>query len=121
MKAKEVEIRIQSFEDSMDKAINAISKVKKGRRVEPSKSLVFEDLNTLRKLLTDERIKLLKIIREKNPKNILMLSKLAKRKYPNVFSDIKLLENLGLIQLKRENNHLEPISKYDSLEIKIPV
>ena len=92
-----------------------------GGKVEKQEYLSFESIDMLRKIITNERLRLMKLIRVKKPKTIYGLAKIAERPYPNVFNDVKKLEELGLIELEKENNCLEPIAKYERLNIAIAV
>ena len=121
MKAKEVEIRIESLEEATSNAVKTAEGISTGKKIKPRKVIAFEDLATLRRIITDERIRLLKLIRKEEPKSILSLAKIAKRKYANVFNDVKTLEELGLIELGKENHALEPKANYQKLKIEIPV
>jgi predicted transcriptional regulator len=42
-------------------------------------------------------------------------------KFKNVYTDLKLLEQLGIIELKEEKGKIRPIVLYDELDIKIPL
>jgi len=42
-------------------------------------------------------------------------------KFKNVYTDLKLLEQLGIIELKEEKGKIRPIVLYDKLDIKIPL
>ncbi len=121
MKAKEITIKVESLEETGKRFTEAYNEVKAGKAREKQEFISFENLETLRKVLTTERIRLLKLIRAEKPKTIYALSRLAKRPYANVFSDVKTLKGLGLIELGKESRGIEPIAKYSGLKIAIPV
>lgn len=121
MKVREVEIMVSSLEEAGNRFVEAYEKARKGEKVKPREILSFISLDLMRQMLTNERIRLLKLIREKNPKTIYALAKVAKRPYANVFRDVKKLEELELIDLKEKGNSTTPKAKYDKLRITVPV
>ncbi|MFH0955015.1 MAG: MarR family transcriptional regulator [Candidatus Micrarchaeota archaeon] len=122
MKFNKVLIRIASFEQVMQETVETLWNVKKGKKAKAArKTLTFPDLETLREILTDERIRLLQTLHTQKPKSVYELAKKLGRKYPNVFNDVKKLENLGLVTLNLEKNKSEPTATYKSLKIEIPL
>ena len=74
--------------------------------------------------MSEERIRLLRIIRHKKPKSIYSLAKLVKRDRKNVITDLNILRNAGLIELQEEKGirtMTRPIADYDRLEISIEI
>ena len=67
-----------------------------------TKEYDFEALDMLRKLLSNEKAKLLHIIKTKKPNSIYSLAKLSGRDFKSVSEDIKLLERFGFIELVAE-------------------
>ena len=56
----------------------------------------FEGLSALRRLLSNERARLLHVIKTEEPKSIYELAKKLSRDFKTVNEDIKLLERFGL-------------------------
>ncbi len=121
MKVREVTIMVDSLEGTMDRFVDTFEKVRRGEKVKRQEILSFVSLDLMRQVLTGERIRLLRLIREESPKTIYELAKIAKRPYANVFRDVKKLDDLDLIDLKEEGNATTPKAKYDRLNIAIPV
>jgi predicted transcriptional regulator len=70
------------------------------------------------KILTNERISLLQVIREKKPESISELARLLNRSQPNVSNDVKYLEGIGLLELEEKKgsvSHKKPIVNYDAV------
>ena len=115
-------IRVEPLESVVHDAFDTLKKIKLGEKIDPEpKTIVFPGLQTLRSMLTDERIRLLSVIQSKKPDSVQALAKLSKRKYANVFMDVKKLESLGLVKLAKETNKSRPVSRYRELNIKIPL
>ena len=92
----------------------------------PSKStykgymiLSFPSFEVLGKVITGARLELLSIIRKTRPKSIQELARLAERDFKNVYQDVKLLAQYGLIELKERGARkaATPISKYSEFLI----
>lgn len=83
----------------------------------------FEGLSTLRKLLSNEKARLLHTIKTKNPKSLYQLAKFLKRDFKSVINDIKLLERFGFIDMISERTgkreRLRPIVVVDSIKINL--
>lgn len=62
----------------------------------------FSGLQALRNLLTNEKARLLHVIKTQKPKSIYQLAKILGRGFKSVNDDIKLLERFGFIELIEE-------------------
>ncbi len=93
------------------------------RFTEAEEKYDFEGLSVLRRLLSNQKARLLHVIRTKNPKSLYELAKILKRDFKSVVEDIKLLERFGLIDLISEKTgkreRLRPILTIDNLYIQI--
>jgi predicted transcriptional regulator len=56
----------------------------------------------MRQVLTEPRLTLLDTIRTRRPRPIAALAKLARRDSKNVRADVKILSDLGLVELKAD-------------------
>ncbi len=59
----------------------------------------FEGLAKVRKLLADEKLRILQTIKQKQPDSLYQLAKLLDRDLKSVRSDIEILKNTGFIKL----------------------
>jgi len=62
----------------------------------------FEGILALRQLLSNEKARILHVIKTQKPKSIYDLAKKLKRGFKSVNDDIKLLERFGFIELTEE-------------------
>ncbi len=62
----------------------------------------FEGLSALRKVLSNEKARILHVIKTQKPISIYDLSKKLERNFKSVSEDIKLLERFGFIELIEE-------------------
>lgn len=77
----------------------------------------FPSIKSLSQVLSDENQTLLKIIMETEPKSLSELTIQTGRKLSNLSRTIKTLANYGIIQLKKNGKHVQPIVK--SLQFQV--
>lgn len=79
----------------------------------------------LRKLLSNEKARLLHIIKVKKPTSIYSLAKLSGRDFKSVNDDIKLLEKFGFIVMINEKTgkreRLKPLLAADIIRIDFKI
>ncbi len=85
----------------------------------------FEGLSVLRKLLSNEKARLLHAIKTQSPGSIYDLAKKLGRSFKSVSDDIKLLERLGFIELieektKKRIRH-KPVIVVDTVTLHIRI
>jgi len=97
MALKTIRIQIKSVNEALDDAIKTMKAVQKGRKVKPVKGEYFESLEVARKVLTENRLSLLRLVREHKPESVSELARLAKRDFKHIYEDVALLQDLGLI------------------------
>jgi len=85
----------------------------------------FDELESLKRLLSNERARMLHTIKTKKPTSIYDLSKKLNRTFKSVFEDIKLLKRFGFINLVEEkiNNRIRhrPEIVIDKLIINVQI
>jgi len=85
----------------------------------------FSDVKLLRNLLTNEKSRILYILKHKSPKSIYALAKLLGRDFKSVREDIKVLERFGFIEFHAERTgkreSLKPVLIIDKLQIIIDI
>lgn len=126
MKVKNVVIGIKSTEEVLNRAKDVMERLERGEQVKKTKpGIYFENLEVMRKAITHERMKILKVIKEKHPASIYELAKLLNRNLKNVSDDVHYLAELGLIELEKgKSNGREkttPVVEYDKILLEIPV
>jgi len=85
----------------------------------------FSDVKLLRNLLSNEKSRILYVLKSKTPKSIYELAKILGRDFKSVREDIKVLERFGFIEFHAEKTgkreSLKPVLVIDSLQIKIEI
>jgi predicted transcriptional regulator len=84
-------------------------------------------ISNLRQLLSNEKVRILHVIKQENPVSIYKLARLLGRDFKAVYSDVKLLEHAGFIELEKEvkkgkkRTSLRPVLKVTEMQINIKV
>lgn len=94
---KQINIGISDAASSARGFVEAWKRAEKRQKPHMEHRLVFEDLETLIKTLTSARWVLLKTLRANGPMSIRSLAHQLGRDYKNVHTDVRRLEQLGLI------------------------
>ena len=124
MKIKNVRLDIQSEDEFIAEAKGAVKAVSKGKAVTPQSTISFESLKTMRKFITDERLRILKAIKKYAPASIYELAKILQRDAKNVTDDVHYLAEIGLIVIKKTTNGRQktrPIVDYEKILVEIMV
>ncbi len=125
MRVKNVTIGIKSVKEMFEDAKGVMKSLERGKKVGKKKpGIYFENLETMRKAITVERLKILKVIKAEHPASIYRLAKMLDRNLKNVSDDVHYLADLGLIELEKTKNGREkttPTVNYDKILLEIPV
>jgi predicted transcriptional regulator len=82
-----------------------------------------QEISMLRSLLSNEKARLLHVLKTKQPNSIYELAKILGRDFKSVRDDISQLEKFGFIELipvhKGKREKLKPILVLDVLEVKL--
>ncbi len=85
----------------------------------------FNSLAALRNILSNEKARMLHVIKTKKPGSIYALARILKRDFKSVMADIKLLEQFGCIDLLAEKTgkrvRHKPVVIIDALTIEIQI
>lgn len=86
-----------------------------------SKNYNLEDVSSLRQIFSNEKARMLNVIKTQNPSSVYELAKMLGRSFKAVSDDIKLLKKFGFIELKeekfKERRRLRPVIVVDTLNI----
>ncbi len=121
MATKKIKIVISSTEEFFRSAKKFASELDNGIVKKQQPSISFENFETYNRILTPKRLELLKAINLGKPKNIKELAVFINRDFKNVYQDLKMLENVGLIKLKKSKLGLAPVVIYDEIDINIKI
>lgn len=85
----------------------------------------FEGLSSLRRILSNEKARILHVVKTEHPSSIYGLAKKLGRNFKSVMDDVKLLERFGFIELIEEKTkgrrRHKPEIVIDTLTIHIKI
>ncbi len=93
-------MRTKTREITITESKGAFSIFKKSKT--SKKDYNFEGVSALRQLLSNEKARILHVIKNQKPNSIYSLAKKLNRGFKSVNDDIKLLERFGFIELIEE-------------------
>ena len=93
--------------------------------ISDKKAYDLSDISLLRKILSNEKAKILYVLNTKKPKSIYALAKDLGRDFKSVREDLKLLERFGFIEFHSarvgKRKSLVPVLTVDRIEIIIDI
>ncbi len=124
MKINQIQIEVKPFDESIKEAAKIFRDISKGKNVKKVKRIVFEDVKTLRSILTPARVELMHVIRIKNPESVYELAKMTNRKWRAVANDIEILNTAGLVKLDKTEEPREivkPSVSFSKMNIGVSI
>ncbi len=117
-KKKEIKMEVKDEVTSAMEFVKAWHLAIKGKTIEPIERVYFLDMKTMIHTLTNRRLDLLNALRQTGPTSIRAIAKQLKRDYKNVYSDVKILKQTGLIETDKEKYIWVP---WDRIAAEIPL
>ena len=124
MRIKNIRIAIKTRDELFNEVEKVWTDIETGKKPRKHGGLYFENLEAMRKVLTEERLRILKVVKQRKPSSIYELAKALGRDVKNTFNDVQFLSEAGLIELKKTKDGREkttPIVSYDKILLEIPV
>ncbi|PIV20626.1 MAG: ArsR family transcriptional regulator [Deltaproteobacteria bacterium CG03_land_8_20_14_0_80_45_14] len=124
MRVRDIRISIKTKEGLFNEVEEVWGKLEKGEKVKRHEGISFENIEAMRKILSEERLRILKAIKKEHPTSIYELAKFLKRDIKNTFDDVQFLARIGLIELEKTKEGREktvPKVNYDRILLEIPV
>ena len=116
MTKRVIHVGLDSLDDMGRHFIDTWRRVECGETVEPYFGVDFEDLVTMLATLTPKRWELLRYLRQHGPLSIYALAKALGRDYKRVYSDVRALSELMLIEKDEDGKVCVP---WDEIEAHI--
>lgn len=115
MNAKRVlHIEITSLEESLQQFASAWKQAEGGETVETREAVGFETMAGLLSTLTPKRWELIGQLRQAGSMSVYALAKLLGRNYKNVHTDVKALEEIGVIERDAQGHVQVPWDEIDA-------
>ena len=124
MKVRKIDIGIKGLKESLKDFAETWKKLEAGKKVRKEEGIYFDSIDNMRAVLTNNRLLILKIIRERKPNSVYELAKMLDRDLKNVNQDLKLLAEVGLVTLEKiedDKKRVIPHVDYRKILLEIPV
>jgi len=124
MNVKKIDIGIKGLAESLKDFSEAWKKISSGKKVRKEEGIYFDSIDTMRAVLTNNRLLILKTIRERKPGSVYELAKMLHRDLKNVNQDLKMLSEVGLVTLEKteaDKKRVVPHVDYAKILLEIPV
>ena len=117
MALKTIRVRVKSIELALDDAIGAMRAIQAKKKTPRRRGEYFEDLAAVRAALTEKRLALVRLVRERRPSSVAELARLAKRDFKAVYRDVEALRDLGLVTVGARRRGVSSALRSDATEI----
>ncbi len=121
MKAKKINIGFKDIGTALDDFVETGEALACGEEVREEAGVYFTNIEAFRKAITPRRLELLNVIKTTRPGSINELASLVHRDIKNVAEDMKLLAQVGLLEIKEVQNRMAPEVDYDEIDVRIAV
>lgn len=124
MKVKKIDIGIKTLKESLGDFSETWKKLEAGEKVKKQEGIYFDSIDAMRSILTNNRLLILKTIKECHPGSVYELAKILKRNLKNINQDLNLLSAIGLVTLEKHKTDKErvvPFVDYNKILLEIPV
>ena len=101
MKIKKIKIQIRSLEDALNNFVSVAKQLQEGKNVTHQKGVYLANVETVRAIFTESRLRIIHVLKFKKPKSIYDLAKLLKRDFKNVYYDVSFLAQLGILAIEQ--------------------
>ena len=118
---RKIKIVVRPFEEDLEEVVEAFKKVERREFEEGEEKIVVDSLDTLRRVLTPERLRILHVIKTRKPESIYELAKILGRDRSSVMKDLEYLRLLGLVEFEELDRKKKPIVTYDEIIIAVPL
>ena len=88
----------------------------KPKRGEPK--IWFSSIKSISEVLSDNNIRLLKIIDERHPETLTELAEISGRQTSNLSRTLKTMERYGIVELQKKAKSIKPIAKATAFNIQ---
>ena len=124
MRVKNIKIAIKGEKELFNEVKEVWRNLERGGKVKKHEAVYFESLEAMRKVLTEERLRIVKVIKKEHPASIYELAKILGRDVKNTFDDVQFLAQAGLVELRKTKDVREkttPEVNYDKILLEISV
>lgn len=119
-----MKVTIKQTKQILHEFADTMAKLRAGQEVASHHELSFPTIETMRKFLTPQRMRLLQAIKHQHPTSVYELSKMVERDLKSVNTDLEVLSNLDLVSLdkiKDGRQRVVPHVDFDKINVEIEI
>jgi predicted transcriptional regulator len=108
-----IKVGILPVEEQRKRALEIASGKRKRHSDDPK--IYFPSMAAAARILSDENMALLKVIREQHPESVDELAQKVGKPQSNVSRSLHAMESFGLVELKKQGRQVTPVVPYEHL------
>jgi predicted transcriptional regulator len=97
--------------------VHDVLAITRGQRVRHRREIWFASLAQAASTLNERRLHLLSLVSRDKPRSVADLARLARRPIKGVETDVRLLADLGLLQLAPEGTRQRPVATFERIHL----
>lgn len=113
-------IKVEEPQKVSRNLLKVLKKVYKGEDIPVENVLTFTSVGRMFKTLTPARWEIIEALQHKEFKSIRELAKHLKRDYSNVWKDIQILHDLGIVEMKKTDKGWKVSIPYQKIVVEFP-
>lgn len=124
MNVKNIKVVVTDRKEALKEFAHALGRAQKGETVQLHECISFQNINALRKILTEKRLELLHLIKKHHPDSLYQLAKIADRDLKSVNIDLDALKEMGFVSVQETEDgrhRVKPKVEFDTLQVEIAI
>lgn len=121
MKVKRIQIGIKSLDETLKEAGKVFEQAVTGKTIKRKSAIYFSTISEMRRVLTEKRLELIKVIKDRKPSSVYELAKFVHRDLKNVLQDLAFLKELGLVEVTETADKKVPAVHFDKIAFEIAI
>jgi len=119
-KMKVLTVKIEEPKNVVRKLFQNLENPNAGKSIGEERVLTFTSVDKLFKTLTPARWKIIRALQSKEFKSIRELAQFLKRDYSNVWKDLRILNDLGIVEIEETQKGYRVYIPYERIVIEFP-
>jgi len=117
---KVLTIKVEGTKNVARNLLKTLEKASLGKNLEGEQTLTFPSVEKLFKILTPARWEIVKVLQTEEFKSIRDLAKFLGRDYSNVWKDIQILSDLGIVEIEKTEKGYKVYIPYERIVVVFP-
>ena len=113
-------VKVEEPKRVTEKLLKTLGKATFGGTLKEEQTLTFPSVEKLFKILTPARWEIVKALQTREFKSIRDLAKFLERDYSNVWKDIRILNDLGIVEVEKTERGYRVYIPYERIVVEFP-